>query len=485
MATRPLGEILHPPKKRSLIIGLALAAAPLLTPARAEAPPPSVLVLPLRISANRLFARLRTETPKQAASMGEWVEMPPGSGRFFHYRWTRGPLDMSWQGARFEATTRLDYGLEAGMRRRDVIPFSRSDRIMSLAQVGLGKPSQLDLHLATTIRLGEDWRVHTETSVTPKLVDAVKVPVVGIDLSRWVGELLSAGIAQKSREFDAAVAERLNLRPLAEKLWRALSKPRRLLGGDAWIDVAPAGFVVAPVTTEGDGIVLQIGLEARPRLGLGAAPATPPATGAVALPALVSRDPGDGFRLTLDGELGFADAERMLSKVLAGKALPLPGGLPVRIREVELSAADGQPQLALGVSGALSGTVALRGTPALDATSGDLTVPDLDYSFDAGEATGGLARLVNAQLADRLRSELRRRARWNVGGLVRKLQRAGGEALNRSLGPGLSLTGALDEVRVAEVATTSQGFRLRLVASGEAVLDASQALEQLERREER
>ena len=217
------------------------------------------------------------------------------------------------------------------------------------------------------------------------------------------------------------------------------------------------------------------------RPGLGATATTGLAA---ALPPLVARDPGDGFRLALDGELGFAEAQRMLSRVLVGSNLPLPGGLGVRVDGVSLAAADGQPRLTLDVSGALTGTVALRGAPVLDPTSGDLSVPDLDYSFDASGATGGLARLAEQAMADRLRSELRRRARWNVGSLVRKLQRAGDAALNRSLGPGLGLSGSLGEVRVDQVTTTPAGFQLRLVASGSASLDASQALDEIERRKD-
>lgn len=461
---------------------LAITLGALASTAPAAPPPPSVLVLPLRLSANRLFARLRSETPKSAEAMDDWVEMPPGSGRFFHYRWTRGPLAMSWKGARFEATTRLDYGLEAGMRRRDVIPFSRSQRIMSLAQVGLGTPSRMDLHLATSVRLGEDWRVHTETAVTPTLVDAIKVPVVGYDLSHGVGQLLAAGISQKTREFDAAVARRLDLGPLVKELWQALARPQRLLGGSAWIDVAPERFVVAPVTTQGDGIVLKVGLEARPRLGLGQAPAA--SATEPALPPLVPRDPGDGFRLALGAELGYPEAEKVLTRVLAGKTLPLPGGLAVRVGTIGLETREGKPRMTLGVTGALTGTVALSGTPALDPSTGDLTVPDLDYSFDASGATGGLARLAERALAERLRSELRNRARWNVGGMLRKLRRAGDAALNRSLGPGLGLSGKLGAVQVEEVTTTPEGFRLRLAATGSAALDASEALERLERRED-
>jgi hypothetical protein len=371
------------------------------------------------------------------------------------------------------------------MRRRDVIPFSRSNRMMSLAQVGMGKPSRLDLHLATTLGLSDDWKVRSQTTVTPKLVDAIKVPVVGIDLSKWVGELLAAGIAQKTREFDAEVARRLDLGPLAKKVWQGLSKPMSLLKGDAWIDIAPSRFVVAPVTTEGDGILLKVGLEARPRLGLGALPTAPAVAKASAtLPPLVARDPGDGFRLALDGELGFAEAQKMLSRVLVGQNLPLPGGLGVRVGGVALASEGGQPRLTLDVSGALTGAVTLRGTPALDPASGDLSVPDLDYSFDASGATGGLARLAQATLADRLRSQLRNRARWNVGGMLRKFRRAGNAALNRSLGPGLGLSGAVSDLGVDEVTTTPTGFRLRLVASGKASLDASEAMAKIEARKE-
>ncbi len=448
------------------------APAPQAAPSPPSPEATSVLSLPLTVSLNRLFAVLRKLVPEKEDRWAGWSEVPAGSGRMVRYAWNRGPLDLELGGLRFSAATRIDYRLEFGMPWNRLNPFSRSTEVQSLASIGSGsKPSRVDMRFETGLEVGEDWRLRSRTRIEPTLVDAVKIKAMGLDVSGWITPVLQAMLADKAADFDRKVAERLDLRPFAEKLWKRLTTPLALTGEGTWLRIRPVGFSISPLEVEGDAVRLVLQLRAAPEIGSGPLPAT---TAVAPLPPLTPAGPERGLRLALGVGLDFASASHLLSRVLVGKSLAMPLGPALAVRRLAIDSESGRLRLAVDVTGPFEGRLALAGSPRFDPASGDLTVPDLDYAL---ETTGFLARMAEAMVAERIRSELRQRTRWNLGGQLRKLERSGSRALNRPLGDGLSLSGKLGSLGLDALEVDAQGIRIRIQATGEAALRADAALD--------
>lgn len=380
----------------------------------------------------------------------EWREVRKGSGRYVRYAWERGPLELKLDGLTFEAATDLKYRMRAGMR----LPFFSG--IRTIARVGTENPARMRLRFLSELALGEDWALRSKTRVEPTLVDAVKV--MGMDMSGIVTAAMERSLARKMARLDRQVAARGDLRPLATQLLEKLSRPRKLPGVGAWLEMNPVGFGVSPLANQAGALAIRLQLRARPRLSFGAAPASPTTT----LPPLaqVAADAPAGFRLALDAALPLAELRGRLMKAAQEG---LPGAMAPS--SIAVGAEAGAVTVDLDMDGWVAGTLHLRGTPKLDPDAGVVTVPDLALEVESRSA---LASLANRLLAERLAANLRHRMRWDLGEEIATLRAGARAALTRSLGGGLGVDGEVEGLDVQDLEVGEDALRVTLVARGQA-----------------
>jgi hypothetical protein len=102
-----------------------------------------------------------------------------------------------------------------------------------------------------------------------------------------------------------------------------------------------------------------------------------------------------------------------------------------------------------------------------DPETGDVSVPDLQFSVETSNLLLASASWTLEAPLDRL---LRERARWPVDLAVAWAGDRLAEGLNRTLTPGVRLSGAVDIVRVVRVAAMRRGLIVHATASGRATL---------------
>ena len=86
---------------------------------------------------------------------------------------------------------------------------------------------------------------------------------------------LTAQADSLTRQVDSLVPAIVDLRPVADSLWRAFQQPLALDGAStAWLSMGVQGVSLAPVVGAGGAMRTAVVLSARPRVQLGAAPAT-------------------------------------------------------------------------------------------------------------------------------------------------------------------------------------------------------------------
>jgi hypothetical protein len=154
----------------------------------------------------------------------------------------------------------------------------------------------------------------------------------------------------------------------------------------------------------------------------------------------------------------------LLRRSLAGYKI-VQGGHRLRIRDVELSGIGGG-RVALGVTlaGHVHGKLYFTGTPSLDPVHHQIHVPDLDY--DVGTAQMLVQSFAWLRGVD-IRDSLRDRARLPDSAVVGKLRRIAEKGINRTLAPGVILSGRIHDARGTRVFATTRDIRLRAVADAE------------------
>jgi hypothetical protein len=140
-------------------------------------------------------------------------------------------------------------------------------------------------------------------------------------------------------------------------------------------------------------------------------------------------------------------------------------GHRIKIRDVELSGIGGG-RVALGVTlgGNVRGRLYFTGTPSLDPVHHQVHVPDLDYDVGTAQMlVEGFGWLRGVDIRDFLRD----RARLPDSAVVGKLSGLAQNGINRSLAPGVTLSGRIHDAQGTSVRATTQDIRMRAVADAE------------------
>ena len=157
-------------------------------------------------------------------------------------------------------------------------------------------------------------------------------------------------------------------------------------------------------------------------------------------------------------------ATALLRRALVGRRI-VQEGHRIRIRDVQLTGIGGG-RVALGVTlaGHVRGKLYFTGTPSLDPAHRQISVPDLDYDVGTAQMlVQGFAWLRGVDIRDFLRD----RARLPDSAVVGRLRELAESGINRTLAPGVTLSGRIHDARGTSVRATTRAIRVRAVADAE------------------
>jgi hypothetical protein len=438
---------------------------PELTPSPPPPPAePSTINIPVTIDLAPLFKEAETMVPKDFRASNAWttVATNPLGDIGIKYEIWRDPLRLSVSGNRLDIAGKVYYWFVFGQNIPR--PFVGGSTWKELASCGRGEPArEASLGMNTTVVWDDDWYLSSTTKVAPvSFANRCKVTFLQIDVTDRVSTAFADGLTKGAQTLDSRIRNSSNFRPMAEQAWRQLQEPLPLDSG-LWLLLDPQLAYASPPSGNGSSVTATVGINATPRVVLSR---TKPAPAIRALPKLQVRSPGEGFHMTIDSELPFAEANRLIAQALVSTRHDLAGHT-VTITGANVYGAGGLAVMKLDLVGDITGSVYLVGKPAYDAATQMLYVKDLDFSLETRHAIANVADWLNHE---GFRRTIARQARWPLAGQISDAQKRIETALNRQLAPNAKLVGRVTGIRPAAVYTTSTSFYARVVLDGQATV---------------
>jgi hypothetical protein len=348
------------------------------------------------------------------------------------------------------------------------------------AGCGTGDEPRPRVHatLACTAQLTPHWQLRTDTRVlrlepfSDDDRDRCRLTVLRIDVTDRVIEETQRMLEQNLQKFDTAVTH-WPVRARFVGAWAQLQRPIWLANG-VYLEINPYAAELGSVGAEGDTVMARLRMLASPRVVDSA-----PADRDRPLPPLqTARNIGSGAHVAVEASFTYPVATTLLRRALVGRSLEQDGHR-IQIRDVRLAGiGGGRVALSVTLAGRAQGRLYFTGTPSLDPVHHEISVPDLE--FDVGTAqmlVRGYAWLKGVDIRDFLRA----RARLPESQAVGKLRGLAESAINRTLAPGVTLSGRIHDARATSVRTTSREIRLRAAADAEfkLAIDRAPALPRL------
>ena len=443
-----------------------------------EPPPgPDAFVLPalavsslnveVRYSLKRLREDLERAVPESYGDLSERRSHPGNPGMSYAVEARRENLQLQTRDDRLFVSAVLEYQGRAWVRT----PFGSELDASCEPRSGSGGMPRLRLELGTTIALDPEWRLRSDVQVVS--VDPwsgedrcrLVVPPFSVDATDLIMESVRATLEESSSEMDSLVAA-LDIRGRLDEPWRQMREPLAL-ADDVWLLFDPLSVRrgdLGLVAAGGQAIEFSLSLQARPRVVVGARPAS----AGSASPMLEEGVVDEAFTLHVETRIDYDAATRLLNQTLRGQELQV-AGRAVRVTDVFVwPASDGRLALELGVDGAVRGRLYLVGRPVLETAAEVVTVPDLRFSAATRSLLlRGAVWLVDAAFAERVR----RYARWPVGGDLARVRSLAASGLDRSLSPGVILSGDVSRLSLQGVWPRPDAIVVRGSMEGTASLE--------------
>ncbi len=318
--------------------------------------------------------------------------------------------------------------------------------------------------LVSTARLTPEWELRTRTRVlrlapcTTGPRDRCRLTVLRLDVTDRVIDATRVMLQNQLGKFDQAVA-RWPVRPKFVKLWAQIQRPIRLADG-VYLEINPEAARIDSVDADGDTVTARLQLIVSPRVVTGVGP-----TYARPLPPLGAvHEAAAGTHVVVDGTFTYPVATALLRRALVGRSI-VQAGHRIRIHDVRLWGIGGG-RVALGVTlaGHVRGTLFFTGTPSLDPVTHQVSVPDLDYDVGTAQLlVEGFGWLRGVDIRDFLRE----RARLPDSAAIGRLRGLAEQGINRTLAPGVTLSGRIHDARGTRVCATTRELRVRAVADAE------------------
>jgi hypothetical protein len=273
-----------------------------------------------------------------------------------------------------------------------------------------------------------------------------------VDVTAYLLRELDAKVAEVIPEIDARAGAELPIRSLVEQTWTALQHPLPVDAEGSWLTVGVEAVSLAPLREQAGALIASLGLDARPRVGIG----PPPQAAPEPLPSLGEEQAEQALLALVVLELGREGAQRRLQRAVGlvdAQGLPTPerglrfpdqGAPYLQVRELEVLAVAPQLRVRLGFEGSGKGTLYAVGTPIAELEHQRLHFPNLDFELHTGHV---LLRLLDWQQHQGLRDKLRSKLQWDLGDKLEELRANLEGALTRSAG-GVQLSARIGQVRM-------------------------------------
>ena len=242
-------------------------------------------------------------------------------------------------------------------------------------------------------------------------------------------------------------------------------EPAHLLGTGPLVDATSTSSRSFPPNIVGDAITLSAALIARPEVIIGP---TAPAVIPTPLPPLQNGPVSDAFHAVVVGSVTWNDATTLLAGVVKGKKYSAGWFKDITVDNVNVLGNGNTMIVALQLSGDVSGTIYLQGTPTYVRSVNGLPqeaieVPDLDYTI---ESRNVLANVADWVLHSELREDLRSKATFPLTTRIEEIKAKLQTAINRPLTPTVKLSGNVSDVTIRGVYLSNGAITVQAVANG-------------------
>jgi hypothetical protein len=344
-------------------------------------PPPSTLRIPIQVDLDFVREKVLAAVPKplsqkvqqKKVALGGGIPFAPTVGVEFRHRAELENMDLRLDGDQFQAKAQVGFAVGGAVLG--------SGLNFGLASCGekTGEPTAaLEFTVRGQLAWGDDAKIQLRQMpwemrwIRPCELTAFKVKLEDILDLPLVRDQVQKAITQAVQK----IPEAIQIRPMAEKAWKEMCKPRQVFPGVSLV-TRPESLSIGPLTGNGKTLLSSITVRARPTLTdsvLSSDTSRP-------LPAIRVEPAGDGmFHLEAQAFIPLAVIDSLMTAALSNRIFDA-GGRTVKIAKARLYGGGDKAVLGVSLTQPFVGDIFLKGKPLFDSASNTVLLSEVDFDM--------------------------------------------------------------------------------------------------------
>lgn len=352
-------------------------------PLLAEIPPVphSTLRVPIEVDLDFLGEKILASLPRpltqgarqRKVQLGGGIPFAPSVGVEFRHRAELERLDLRLDGDQLQAVATVGFAVGGS-----VLGGGMNVGVASCGERTGESSAAIEFTLRGTLSWTDDARIQLRSTpwemrwVRPCELTAFKVRLEDILDLPLVREKVQGAITQAVQK----IPEAIQLRPMAEKAWKAMSQPRQVLPGILLL-VRPDSVTASPLVGTGKTVQSTLTVFARPVLTDTLSPSD---TLKPMPPIRISPPAGEAFQLEALTSVPLATVDSLLTATLSGRTFDA-GGRVVKIAKARLYGGGDRAVLGVSLLQPFKGEIFLKGKPLFDSATGQVRLAEVDFDL--------------------------------------------------------------------------------------------------------
>lgn len=336
--------------------------------------PVSSLVIPIRYHVDSLEKIINAKVV--GTFVKQWVSVNAQHDSLYIELTSQGPIRLDWQ------NTTLLYRFPLHVEGKFIKHIGRKIRLQNEVPVSM----DVILHMTTQLSFRNNWQLnplttlrHIEWTKEPEL----RIAFVTINLRKKLEGLIQENKPTLTHLVDRELSRLLDTKSIMEKLWVDIQKPILLnKENNVWLKHRAEGLQ-ASLLQDGSYLGLDAHLQTRAYAILpgDSLPETNPT-----LPLYQGIDKSkDRLRLFIRSAASFKQINDLLQRQVVGRTIETEG-YSTTIKRIQAYGTPDGIAMKIELRGDASGTLYVRGTPAYDTTTAQLTIRNFDFDVDSEDA---------------------------------------------------------------------------------------------------
>jgi hypothetical protein len=314
------------------------------------------------------------------------------------------------------------------------------------------------------------YEIYTSTTVSNiayKKDPGINMGPVTLNLKPLLQNAINESIRSTGPKIDETVRNELKLKPYVEKLWKAIQEPILIDSSyKTWIYLQPGEFQTSPLVMGQKGMTINTAIQTLLKIEFGDRPKAIKTN----LPSLTVKESiPKNFKLDIPLSVSFTEATNLLRKAYKDTTIEVVKGKKVKINDISIFGNGGWAFVKVVCSGALNGTIYMKGKPTLDFATATIQLQDFDYELNSKQA---LLKTASWMLKSTIKNKAKEKLKYSVASDLENAKSSINNYLNNyKYEKLLEIKGKLTALKISSLYVNDYEITVLLKAEGQAQMN--------------